>query len=196
MTSSRENFDAFLSHSHDDAEWVESLAKRLEDDCRFRIWLDKWVLVPGKSWQQEMAKGLDTTSTCVVCIGANPPQGWFQEEIERALEIQTRNPNFRVIPVLLPNARPEFVPAFLSLRTWADFRTGHNMEYAFYILKKGILGEPPGRWPEETNPVSSEGLKSYEKKILELRQLHGLGIKDEIVFEFQRKILDRWLDDK
>ena len=57
MKSLKDRFDTFLSHSHDDAEWVERLAKRLEDECGFRIWLDKWILVPGKSWQQEMKKG-------------------------------------------------------------------------------------------------------------------------------------------
>ena len=38
-------YDAFLSHSHQDAEIVEALAKRLEDDAGLRVWLDKWVLV-------------------------------------------------------------------------------------------------------------------------------------------------------
>jgi hypothetical protein len=52
-------FNAFLSHSHDDAEWVQRLAVRLEDQCGFRVWLDRWRLVPGGSWQQEMALGLD-----------------------------------------------------------------------------------------------------------------------------------------
>lgn len=196
MTSSESSFDAFLSHSHNDAEWVERLAKRLEDNCGFRIWLDKWILVPGVSWQQEMAKGLGEASACAICIGANPPKGWFQEEIERALDLQTRNLSFRVIPVLLPGASPENIPAFLSLRTWVDFREGHNTEYALHVLKKGILGEPVGRWPEKEGEATlSEGLKTYEKKILELSQLQGLGLHKEVVIEFQRKILDRWLDE-
>ena len=31
----------FLSHSRQDAEIVEALAKRLEDDAGLRVWLDK-----------------------------------------------------------------------------------------------------------------------------------------------------------
>ena len=38
-------YDAFLSHSHQEAEIVEALANRLEDDAGLRVWLDKWVLV-------------------------------------------------------------------------------------------------------------------------------------------------------
>ena len=52
-------FDVFLSHAHADADLVEKLAARLADKAHFHIWLDKWVLVPGEHWQQEIAKGLD-----------------------------------------------------------------------------------------------------------------------------------------
>jgi len=49
-------WDVFLSHSHEDAESVEFVAKRLEDDGKFQVWLDKWVLIPGKSWQRISSK--------------------------------------------------------------------------------------------------------------------------------------------
>jgi hypothetical protein len=188
-------FDAFLSHSHDDAAWVEGLARKLEDECGFRIWLDRWVLVPGKSWQQAMAKGLEEASTCAVCIGGRTPRGWFEQEVERALDLQTRNPDFRVIPVLLPDASPEFVPGFLSLRTWADFRDGQDTAYGFHVLKQGIRGEPVGRWPPESTILPSDVLKRYEQKITELQRLRAVGLHEEVVIEFERKILDRWLEE-
>jgi len=195
MTQVEKAFDAFLSHSHSDSEWVEELACRLTDDCDFQIWLDKWVLVPGKSWQQAMARGLDDASACAVCIGDRTPFGWFQEEIERALDMQTRNQEFRVIPVLLPDAKTENIPDFLSLRTWADFRVGQNTDYAFHVIKQGIKGEPIGRWPLTEDDPPDNALKKYEQKILELGKLRTLGLHDEIVIEFERKILDKWLDD-
>lgn len=48
---SPEIFDVFLSHAHLDAEIVESLGSKLEDIEGLRVWLDKWVLVPGEHWQ-------------------------------------------------------------------------------------------------------------------------------------------------
>jgi hypothetical protein len=185
-------YDAFLSYSHDEATWVEDLAGRLQDECGFRIWLDRWVLVAGESWQQAMAKGLEGASTCVVCVGARTPHGWCEQEIERALDLQTKNPEFRVIPVLLPSANAEFVPAFLSLRTWADFREGHDAAYGFHVLRQGIRGEPVGRWPIGPPAIQSGTLKECEQKISELRHLHGFGLHDEVVIEYQRKILDHW----
>jgi hypothetical protein len=50
-----QRFDVFLSHSHHDAVWVEKLASRLADEHEFLVWLDRWNLIPGKPWQQEMA---------------------------------------------------------------------------------------------------------------------------------------------
>ncbi len=195
MKQEQKPVDAFLSHSHNDSVWVEKLACRLSDDCGFQVWLDKWVLVPGKSWQQEMARGLDDAHTCAVCIGAKTPHGWFQEEIERALDMQTREQSFRVIPILLPDANPENVPGFLSLRTWADFRDGQDSDYAFHVIKQGIKGEPIGRWIPKADEPPENTLMKYEQKILELGRLRKLGLHDDIVIEFERKILDRWLDE-
>src|SRR5919109_1591030 len=92
-------FDVFLCHAHVDAGFIELLVARLADEAQFRIWLDRWILVPGEHWQQEMAKGLEQAKTCAICIGQHTPKGWFREEIERALNRQTKDNSFRVIPV-------------------------------------------------------------------------------------------------
>jgi hypothetical protein len=52
-------YDAFLSHSHADADWVEALARKLEDEAGLTVWLDRWTLVPGEPWRRTMARGLD-----------------------------------------------------------------------------------------------------------------------------------------
>lgn len=187
--------DSFLSHSHDDALWVEALARRLVDECGLRVWLDKWILVPGASWQQAMARGLEEASSCAVFIGARTPRGWFQQEIERALDLQTRNGDFRVIPVLMPDADPRVIPAFLSLRSWVDFRDGQDPDYAMHVLRQGIKGEPIGRWPVIARGDAIGKLRRYEQRLKELAHFRSLGIHEEVIIEFERKILDRWLDD-
>jgi hypothetical protein len=187
--------DAFLSHSHDDAAWVEALARRLEDDFGLRVWLDRWVLVPGASWQQAMARGLEEAKSCAVFVGANTPHGWFNEEIQRALDLQVRNPDYRVIPVLLPDAAPDVVPGFLSMRTWADFRHGQDPEYAIHVLRQGVLGRPVGRWPPDAPAAQPSKLKQFEERIEQLARFRSLGVHEQVIIEFERKILDKWFDE-
>ena len=190
-----EPFDVLLSHSHEDAIWVDGLGKRLVEEHRLKVWLDRWVLVPGNSWQQEIEQGFDQAGTCAVCVGARTPDGWFQQEIERALEIQANNKGFRVIPVLLPDASPEIVPKFLSLRTWADFRNGQDSELGFHVLVCGIRGVPVGPWPP-LNGFQNVGLQQLEWRLGELAKLkRSFGIRDELIEEYQRRLLDQWLEE-
>jgi hypothetical protein len=178
LMASEQKYHVFLSYPHQYGVWVETLAKRLEDEHGFRVWLDRWVLVPGTSWQQEMAKGLEEAQVCAVCVGRQTPEGWFQQEVERALNRQASDTSFRVIPILLPDAPSdltEVMPAFLDLRTWADFRQGSDEDYAFHVLVRGIKGEPVGRWPlpgrDTLSPGAGSSFSDAERKLQELRRL-------------------------
>jgi hypothetical protein len=197
-----ERYQVFLSHPHQYAAWVEALAGRLEDEHGFRVWLDRWVLVPGQSWQQEMAKGLDEATACAVCLGRSTPKGWFQQEIEKALNRQVNDRSFRVIPILLPDAPPdptEIMPAFMDLRTWVDYREGNDADYAFHVLTQGIKGEPVGRWPlpklDASAPDAESRFSVAERKLQEFRKLRlaAGGISEVVRIEYEKKILSDWL---
>lgn len=187
-------YDVFLSHAHVDADVVESLGTRLADEAALRVWLDRWTLVPGKHWQQEMAKGLEQASACAVCVGSHTPDGWFREEIERALNRQTKDHGFRVIPIILPEGDPRFVDNFLELRTWVDFRKGLSDGYAFHVLVSGIRGVAPGRYPQEKVGGNVE-LVVVREKLLRIRILRMERlIDDDIALEYQRRILDQIIE--
>lgn len=184
-------FDVFLSHAHVDSDLVVKLADRLADDAHFNIWLDKWVLIPGEHWQQEMAKGLDEARTCVVCIGKQTPTGWFREEIERALNRQTKDRSFRVIPLILPDANPALVDSFLELRTWVDFSTGLENQDPFHLLVSGIRGVAPGRRPAGPE-IQEKDLRAMREQLSGIRSLRREQlIDDAIALEYQRRLLDR-----
>ena len=80
---------------------MEELAKLLRDRG-LKVWLDKWVLIPGEDWQEGMAMGLDESGTCAVCIGSKTDKGWFRQEETQCAQSPDRGPEFRVIPVILP----------------------------------------------------------------------------------------------
>jgi hypothetical protein len=184
------SFDVFLSHAHADAEVVERLGVKLADKAQLSVWLDKWVLVPGEHWQQEMARGLEHAKTCAVCLSKDTPKGWFREEIERALNRQVKDPSFRVIPVILPNGNRTVVDDFLELRTWVDFKSGIDDGYAFHVLRSGILGTPPGRYP--TDELTDRfALDASREKLTKIRSLREENlIDDNVAVEYQRRVLD------
>jgi hypothetical protein len=188
-----DNFDVFLSYCHDDGFCVEELARQI-DDCGLKVWLDKWVLIPGGKWQQEIAHGLKNANSCAVCLGEQNPSGWFREEIERAMNRQTKDASFRVIPILLPGARNINVDNFLELRTWIDFRSGIDDKRAFHYLISGIRGQPPGRNKECGND-SDEILKKFKKGLMQLKQLHNEELIDDAnLSEYRCRILDKFVE--
>jgi len=189
MSAQPQLFDVFLSHAHVDGELVEELGVRLEDRANIRVWLDRWILVPGEHWQQEMAKGLEQAKTCAVCIGDATPRGWFREEIERALNLQTKKPDFRVIPVILPNGNPSVIDNFLELRTWVHFKEGPQDPRAFHLLVSGVRGTPPGRIKTKAN--DDPGMLVVRETLARIRSLRqDQLIDDDIALEYQRRVLE------
>lgn len=187
----RTKYDVFLSHSHKDADVVENLAKKLEDNVGLKVWLDKWILIPGEPFIQAMSKGLDETKTCAVFIGNETPKGWFAEEIGKALNKQSRDHTFRVIPVLLPNSDSSFINDFLELRTWVDFRENINDPKSFHLLTCGVQGIPPGRF-DDRSTCEQNNEKKIRQKLLKLNQLHNDKLIDiTIKLEYQRILLNK-----
>ncbi len=144
-------YDVFLSHSHDDAEIVEQLAKLLRDKD-LKVWLDKWELIPGRPWRRGMAKGLDEANSCAVCVGNKTPRGWFDQEIGRALNRQSQYPHYGVIPVILPGGDRRLVDDLLELQTWVVFSNSITDADSIHRLVCGIKGIPPGSGPDTPTP--------------------------------------------
>jgi hypothetical protein len=161
----------------------------LEDEHHIRVWLDKWVLIPGEHWQQGMAKGLDEAASCAICVGSKEIQGWYKEEIGRALNRQTKDTKFRVIPVILPDGDRSLVGQFLELRTWVEFKNGIGDPEALRILRAGILGLAPGRPPKPTVDVEDEIKRLEVLRTLSDRQL----IHEQIALEFERQLVQTLL---
>ncbi len=171
--SPNQPFDVFLSHNSKDKPAVEALAIRLTDEAKLQVWLDKWNLIPGEPWQDEIERALDQAHTCAVFLGPHEFGGWHHEEMRAALDqrIADRTRKFRVIPVLLPGAvMPDRskLPAFLSRLTWVDFRQGLDNAEAFRRLVAGIRGIAPGRAEGGSTPANVEcpyrGLEVFDEE--------------------------------
>ncbi len=151
-------FDVFLSHNGKDKPAVEILAHKLEAKG-FKVWLDKWNLIPGEPWQEGLEEALDNCQTYTVFVGPSGIGPWENEEMRVAIEERVKDKKRRVIPVLLPGAPDNTslkLPRFLTRLTWVDFRSGINDEDTLYRLECGIKGVAPKPLTksESTTPTS------------------------------------------
>ncbi len=147
----------FLSHNSADKPAVETLAFRLRAVAENDIepWLDKWNLIPGDPWQQELENEIGTCAVAAVFVGPHGFGPWHHEEMRTLISrrVEDRTGSFRVIPVLLPGAERgarSSLPKFLVNTTWVEFHHTLDDDAAFRRLVLSIRGKsddpppPPG----------------------------------------------------
>ncbi|MCP5048138.1 MAG: TIR domain-containing protein, partial [bacterium] len=160
----------FLSHNSQDKPFVEQVARWLEDEAKVPVWLDKWNLIPGDPWQEEIEKALDESHCCVVFLSSNGIDPWQNEEMRSAIESRVTEQSIRVIPVLLPGVhRPgkeSKLPRFLRGLTWVSFKEKWDEPGALHQLESGIKGKKPGRdhGEIETGICPFRGLESFREQ--------------------------------
>jgi len=145
------DFDVFLSYHWRDHAHVEALAKRLREQS-LTVFLDRWYLTPGQSWQKELEATLARCRAVAVCIGQGEMGPWQQREqylaLERQVSAERRGQLFPVIPILLPGAEPPL--GFLSQNTWVDFRTRVDDPNLLITLVRAVQGKAPGPDAQES----------------------------------------------
>ena len=134
------HYDVFLSYHWHDQVSVLALAEKLRAQ-QLNVFLDRLYLTPGQPWLQLLEQALASCGAVAVCVGQGEMGSWQQREKNLALDRQTQEKGFPVIPVLLPGAEPPL--GFLNQNTWVDFRAGLSDELSLQLLAAAIRGEPP-----------------------------------------------------
>lgn len=146
-------FDVFVSYNSLDHAAVERIGQALKKR-HLTVFLDRWELVPGRSWPDALEGHLRQCHSAAVVLGPNGMGPWQQREHYLALDRQARDPSFGVIPVILPNADPAL--GFLSLNTWVDLRHGVDDAQSIDLLAAAVRGEPPSALLERTRRATAE----------------------------------------
>jgi KaiC/GvpD/RAD55 family RecA-like ATPase len=133
-------YDLFVSYHWRDREAVERVARELRDRG-LKVFLDRWYLVPGQSWVAALEKVLGECAAAAIFLGPFGMGRWQQREMERALDRQTQDVRFPVIPILLAGSDPAL--GFLGLNTWVDLRQGSTPDM-IEVLVRAARGQPPG----------------------------------------------------
>lgn len=149
------SYDAFLAHNGADKAAVEAIAQRLEDSG-LRPWLDAWHILGGESFTTKMGEAMMASGACAFFIGPNGLGKWHREEADLALHRATNDPDFPLIPVLLPGLPPSLepgtIPPFLQIRTRVDFRSGLDEPAEFRKLVNAISRRPSDHVKPDVQP--------------------------------------------
>jgi hypothetical protein len=132
------SYDLFLSYNSADHRIVEEVAQKLAHAGLKRLFLDRWNLLVGTRWRPMLEKALGSSKAVAIFVGPGEMGSWQQREVDIALDLQNKNADFPVIPVLLPGCEPPL--GFLRQLTWVDLRT-QTLDRGIDILNIAARGE-------------------------------------------------------
>ncbi len=117
-----EAFDVLLIHSEADGQEVSFIASELRYRGLFP-WFDKWHLLPGWIYLEEIERLLLISKAVAVFVGESEPPPWENLELTGFFTEVARR-RVPIIPVLLADV-PEIPshPPFLQNVDWIDFRS-------------------------------------------------------------------------
>lgn len=144
----------FLSHAGADTEAARELKRRMLASPAARedaltVWFDKDDLVPGASWQSQIARAITEKATAfVVYTGSRGIVNWVENEVELAIERATASAEFPLIPVVSGDARIESLPPFARRYHCVLDPLGNPDEFA--KLMRAVLGQAQAAAPELT----------------------------------------------
>jgi hypothetical protein len=127
----------FLSHATPDKEIVRRLATDLVASG-VQVWLDEQRILVGDSIVERLSQGLAETDFLVFVATADSVSSeWARRELNSALMSEISRRRVTVLPALFADCE---LPAIISDKRYADFRTSYNM--GFQDLLTAIKGEP------------------------------------------------------
>jgi hypothetical protein len=143
MSGNTASYNVFLSYAHADTAAAQQLEVWLRAQG-LRTFFDRRELRAGLRWIAALEEAIRNSGAVAILIGQHGLGNTQQYERELALVRQAQDPDFPVIPVLLPGCgKPP--TGFLELLTWVDLRDGidvHDQPGGLQSLLAAIRREP------------------------------------------------------
>ena len=124
------DFDVFLSYNTAERATVAGIAEQLRT-AGILPWFDTRDLEPGQAWQDELARQIGSIRVAAIFVGPAGVGNWQRNEVDTIVDLRTRRPELRVVPVLLPGTPSDVkLPLFLRLFQAVDFRVASPPPFA------------------------------------------------------------------
>jgi WD40 repeat protein len=150
MTAASETYDVFVSYSRADGRYAADIDSFLREKG-LTSFFDRRNLAPGLPWVRALERAIGAAKAAIVLIGPDGFGNTQQYERELAIIRQTREPGFRVIPVILPRTVSDLPFDFLQNLTWVDFSQVEKVSDAPAELER-LLRAIKGRLTADEEP--------------------------------------------
>jgi TIR domain len=109
----------FISHSHQDKDFVDKLAGQLVMRKAY-VWMDRWEINVGDSLLDKVQAGIKSASALLIILSkASVASEWCKKELNAGLMRELGEKRVVVLPLLLEDCD---IPSFLKEKKYADFR--------------------------------------------------------------------------
>src|SRR5262245_15516429 len=142
--------DAFISFNGSDAPFVKTIVDALTG-AGLHIWMDSNEIKVGERWLRSIEQVLSSVPAVLACIGPVAPDRWCRQEIEVALIRKESDPEFQIIPLLLPGADIASIPPFLAVYSALRITNPSDDSQILSIVKaihRTSSGQKRIEWPE------------------------------------------------
>jgi TIR domain len=174
----KRDFDIFLSHAHNDKQFVDYLDNWLTEFVGFNVWYDSRELSAGALLASDLQKAIQRCRGILIVVTDIAMQkGWVKAEYNSAMDEKANNPDFRVIALRVDNAN---VDELMRGITWIDIQSKElSAESATLIIKAFYPGE------KRPNPKTSKDIyvscswrnSDNTSAITVMKKLMSLGIR-------------------
>jgi hypothetical protein len=128
----------FISHSHQDNEFVEKLAEDIED-AGVNCWLDLWEIQVGDSLRKKVEGGIKAADWLVVILSQfSVKSKWVEQELNMGFVRELENRNVFILPIVIDQCE---IPLSLRDKLYADFR--HDYQHGLDTVTTRILNISP-----------------------------------------------------
>jgi hypothetical protein len=144
-------YDLFLSHSHQDKDWVRMLAARIErESCQrgtLKVFFDEWDIPPGGNILNHLEIAINASRHLAIVLSPDSVSSeWVLLERSIAKWFDPAGTRRRVIPLLL---HPCEIPKSEMFLRYIDFTDPANFERSLKQLIATLKNEPLPRGDSE-----------------------------------------------
>ncbi len=131
------NYDLFISCAYEDKDSAQLLSRKLRE-LDFLTWFDAPEIEREGIFSEKIREAMENSAVCVLLLGVGGKSPWINDSVRSAIHsrLERTHGAFRVITVILPCVRTDFVGTLMGLMETP--LTGYPPQWAVIRFKESL----------------------------------------------------------